>query len=102
MGQGIKELLKDYIENTVKLFVDNPKEISVNVDISTKNVIVQVKTNKSDVGKVIGKKGRNIDALKVIALAIKNTQFPEDNRRVSLEILEDEGSGFNRKNKTGG
>lgn len=40
MAQGIKELLKDYVENTVKLFVDNPDEISVNVDISTKNVIL--------------------------------------------------------------
>ena len=102
MAQGIKELLKGYIEQTVKLFVDNPDEIFVDVDISTKNVIVQVKTSKGDVGKVIGKKGRNIDALKVIPLAIKNTQFPDDNRRVSLEILEDEGSAFNRKNKTGG
>jgi predicted RNA-binding protein YlqC (UPF0109 family) len=64
------------------------------VTVSTKNVIIQIKSLKSDLGKIIGKKGRTIDSLKTITLAIKNTHFPSDTRRVSLEIIEDETASF--------
>ena len=47
----------------------------------------------------LGKKGRNIDALKVLTSAIKNTKYPDDIRNVSLEILEDETSEFTVKKK---
>ena len=45
---------------------------------------------KEDFGKIIGRKGRTIDALKTISLAIKNTHFCSDTRKVSLELIEDE------------
>ncbi len=93
MGE-MSELLKDYVEYTTKLLVDEPDEVGVNVSVSTKTVIVQIKVEKSDCGKVIGKKGRTIEALKILALAIKNTHFPDDSRRVLLEVLEDEQSRF--------
>lgn len=94
MGE-MSELLKTYVENTTKQLVDEPEEVGVNVSVSTKTVIVQIKVEKLDCGKVIGKKGRTIEALKILALAIKNTHFPDDSRRVLLEVLEDEGSRFN-------
>lgn len=93
----MSELLKSYIESTTKQLVDKPDDVTVNVVTSTKSVIVQIKVAKTDCGKVIGKKGRTIDAMKVIALAIKNTHFSDDIRKVSLEILEDESSGFSLK-----
>jgi len=93
----MSELLENYVGNTTRQLVDKPDEVEVNVVTSTKSVIVQVRVSKSDCGKVIGKKGRTIDAMKIIALAIKNTHFPEDIRKVSLEILEDESSGFSLK-----
>lgn len=95
---GISESIKDYITSTIKLIVDKPNDIFVDISVSTKTVLVQIKTAKSDTGKVIGKKGRTIDALKVLCLAIKNTKYPEDSRSVMLEILEDENSNFKFKN----
>jgi hypothetical protein len=91
---GMSDILKDYVEKTTKMLVDNPEEVLVNASVSTKTLILQIKVNKSDCGKVIGKQGRTIDSLKVICLAIKNTKFPEDSRKVQLEVLEDENNNF--------
>jgi len=98
MSNGMSELLVEFVETTVKKLVDKPEEVKINVVVSTKSVIVQIRVSREDCGKVIGKKGKTIDALKIIALAIKNTRFP-DARRVSLEILEDESSSFSYRRK---
>ena len=93
MGELIN-LLDDYVKFTMKQLVDKPEEINVQTTISTKAVIIQIKVANQDCGKVIGKKGRTIDALKLLCLAIKNTNFPSDLRRVILEVLEDENSDY--------
>jgi predicted RNA-binding protein YlqC (UPF0109 family) len=90
----MSELLKDYVEKTTKMIVDEPEEVEVSASITTKAVIIQIKVYQSDCGKIIGKGGRTIDSLKVICLAIKNTKYPEDSRRVLLEVLEDENTDF--------
>lgn len=93
-GMSMSEALQEYVEGTIKCLVDKPKEVRVNVSVSTKNVIIQISVAKDDCGKVIGKKGKTIDALKVLVLAIKNTAFSKDLRKISIEILEDENSNF--------
>jgi len=102
MTTGMSELLSEYVSETTKQLVDHPDEVEVKVAVSTKAVIVQIRVDQRDCGKVIGKKGRTIDALKVIALAIKNTRYPEDSRKVNLEILEDEKSSFSYNREMGG
>jgi uncharacterized protein len=93
---GMTDILKDYIENTTKLIVDNPDEVKISVITSTKAVIAQISVGKEDCGKIIGRKGRTIEALKIICLAIKNTQYSTDSRKVLIEVLEDENSSFIR------
>lgn len=93
--KSMSELLQEYIVNTVKLIVDRPDDVDVNVSISTKNVIVQIQVHKTDCGKIIGKKGRTIESLKILSSAIKNTNFPRDARLVSIEVLEDENDSYN-------
>jgi len=87
-------LIKDYVESTTKAVVDKPETVEVSVSISTKAIIIQIRVDQSDCGKIIGKRGRTIDALKILCLAIKNTNYPDDSRRVMLEVLEDENSDF--------
>lgn len=96
MGE-MSTLLKDYVESTTKAIVDKPESVEVRASVSTKAIIIQVKVDSSDCGKIIGKRGRTIDALKVLCLAIKNTNYPEDSRRVMLEVLEDENTSFSYK-----
>ena len=90
----MSNLLKEQVESFTKLVVDTPDEVRVSSSVSTKAVIIQIKVEKQDCGKIIGKRGRTIEALKVLILAVKNTQFPEDSRRIMLEVLEDENSSF--------
>jgi hypothetical protein len=94
---GMADLLRSYVEETTKQIVDNPNEVEVGSSVSTKAIILQIRVTQNDCGKIIGKRGRTIDALKVLCLAIKNTNFPEDSRRVMLEVLEDEDSSFSYK-----
>jgi len=91
---NMSELLQGFVDSTIKKIVDNPKNVKTTTTVSTKSVMVQIKSDQEDLGKIIGKKGRTIESLKVLTLAIKNTQFPRDTRRVVLEIIEDEDSSF--------
>jgi len=85
---NMTEILENYVKNTISLIVDRPEDVKVVGYVTTKAVIIQIKVDEKDCGKVIGKKGRTIDALKVICSAIKNTKFPNDSKRVLVEILE--------------
>lgn len=91
---GMTDLLKDYVEQTTKKIVDAPEDVKVNASVSTKAVIIQIEVNNRDCGKIIGKRGKTIDSLKVLCLAMKNTNYPNDSRRVLLEVLEDENSDY--------
>lgn len=92
---NMSDMLKEVVEYNTKNIVDNPDDVEVNATVSTKAVIIQVRVHDRDCGKIIGRHGRTIDAMKIICLATKNTQFPNDSRRVMLEVLEDEDSKFN-------
>jgi predicted RNA-binding protein YlqC (UPF0109 family) len=91
---GMTDLLKDYVEQTTKKIVDIPEDVKVKASVSTKAVIIQIEVNNRDCGKIIGKRGKTIDSLKVLCLAMKNTNYPSDSRRVLLEVLEDENSEY--------
>jgi predicted RNA-binding protein YlqC (UPF0109 family) len=90
----MSKLIQEQVTNFTKLVVDSPDEVEVSTSVSTKAIIIQIRVDKDDCGKIIGKRGRTIESLKVLCLAIKNTQFPEDSRRIMLEVLEDENSNF--------
>jgi len=95
--KSMSQLLEDFVLYNVEKIVDFSENVKVKISISTKAIIIQLEVNTSDFGKVIGKKGRTIDALKVLCLAVKNTKFPSDSRRVLLEVIEDENSSFSYK-----
>lgn len=94
---AMSDEITEFVEDTVTKIVDFPDDLVVNVSVSTKNVIVQIGSAKSDLGKIIGKKGRTIESLKTIIMAVKNTQYPDDQRKINLEVLEDEDSSFTRQ-----
>ena len=93
---SIAERMKDFVEGVVKLIIDEPTKVEIMVSTTTKSVVVQIKVDKSDIGKVIGRKGRTISALKVLTTIVKNSQFIGDTKEVFVEIIEDENSGFKR------
>lgn len=95
----INEFMKSFVETIVKNLVDKQDEVKIDSFVSTKAISVQIKTAKEDCGKVIGRKGRTIDAIKVLALAAKNTKFPDDSKTVSIEISEEENVNIKKTTK---
>jgi len=76
--------MKEFIEFIAKHLVDNPDNVSLEVDEKENKIIFKLKVGESDVGKVIGRKGRTAQAMRVLlsALAAKN------GKRAILEIID--------------
>lgn len=77
--------LKELIEYVSKSLVDMPEEVSVNEIVGEQTTVVELKVDKSDLGKVIGKQGRTARALRTIL----NAASTKLRKRSVLEIIED-------------
>ena len=58
--------MKELIELIAKSLVDNPDKVQVSQLEGEQSSIIELKVAQEDVGKVIGKQGRNIQAIRVI------------------------------------
>ncbi|MDI6794499.1 MAG: KH domain-containing protein [bacterium] len=76
--------MKELVEYLVKSLVDEPDEVVINEITSAKSLILELKVAPDDVGKVIGKQGRIINAIRTIL----NAATTKSQRRVVLEILD--------------
>ena len=79
--------MKAFIEYVVKELVDFPEQIDIREVDEERALVFEVRLNPSDIGKVIGKSGRTITAIRTLltSAAAKNS------KRVVLEIIEPEG-----------
>ncbi len=66
--------MQEFIENVVKYLVDKPEEVHVNSVETEQRMIYELVVGKGDYGKVIGKRGRNISALRTLVRAINAKQ----------------------------
>jgi uncharacterized protein len=76
--------MKEFIEYIVKNLVDNPDHVDIKCYEGDAGVIVEVRVNSDDVGKVVGRKGLTIKALRTIAI----TACARLGHRVRVELLE--------------
>jgi len=76
--------LKEVVETVAKSLVDNPNGVNVVEIEGEKTVVIELRVDKADVGKVIGKQGRIARALRTILSAMGR----KTGKRVVLEILE--------------
>ncbi len=76
--------LRDIVEITARSLVDNPSKVNVQEIEGEKTVVIELRVDKADLGKVIGKGGRIARSLRTI-LASMGRRI---NKRVVLEILE--------------
>ena len=63
--------MKDLISDIVKALVDQPDQVLVNQVEGCHTVVLELSVAKSDMGKVIGKKGRNAQAIRTILSSAK-------------------------------
>ena len=77
--------MKELVENIVKALVDFPEEVAINETVGQNVIILEIYVADDDVGKVIGKKGRNVGAIRTLLTA---ASAKEGGKRSILEIIE--------------
>ena len=76
--------LKDLVEYLAKALVDNPDDVEVAEIAGEQTVVLELRVAKEDLGKVIGKQGRTVKAMRAILSAASSKL----RKRADLEILE--------------
>lgn len=76
--------MKELVEVIVKALVDNPDAVKVAEVTGNNVIIVEVRVDKSDMGKVIGKHGQTASAIRTLLSATS----AKLKRRAVLEIIE--------------
>ena len=74
--------MEKLVESIVKSLVDHPDEVKVTSKNDKNAVIIDVKTNEDDIGKVIGKNGRIISSIRTI---VKNMSV-KSNKKFIVKI----------------
>ena len=77
--------MKELLTNMIKAIVDKPDEVDITLTESENTMIYELRLGEGDVGKVIGKKGRNVGAIRTILTAVS---AKEGGKRAILEIIE--------------
>ncbi|MCB0326653.1 MAG: KH domain-containing protein [Bdellovibrionales bacterium] len=76
--------MKELVEEIAKALVDHPSDVVVEESAGDHTCVLKLRVAKDDVGKVIGKKGSNANAIRTIL----DASGGKNNRRYILEILE--------------
>ena len=77
--------MKELIESISKHLVDKPDEVNV-ADVETEQrIIYELTVGDGDYGKIIGKGGRNISAIRTIVFAINAKQ---GGKRARLDVID--------------
>jgi uncharacterized protein len=75
--------MQELVEYIVRGIVDQPDQVAVGVVETPTTVVYEVGVDESDLGKVIGRRGRVAEALRVIVRAARS----DETRRQTVEIL---------------
>ena len=76
--------LKDLMLYVTRALVDLPNDVQVNEVVGEQTTVLELKVDKTDLGKVIGKQGRTARALRTIL----NAASTKLKKRSVLEIIE--------------
>jgi hypothetical protein len=77
--------MKELLTEMIKAIVDKPDEVDISLTESENTNIFELRLGDGDVGKVIGKKGKNVMALRTILSA---ATAKAGGKRSILEIIE--------------
>jgi hypothetical protein len=77
--------MQKLLEDIVKAIVDKPDEVKVDINESENTIVYELNVGEGDLGKVIGKKGKNVNSIRTL-LSASNAK--EGGKRAILEIIE--------------
>ena len=76
--------MKELIEYVVKTLVDHPEEIRISEIEGERTIVFELRCHPDDVGKVIGKSGKTVGAIRTLLSTVAARQ----NKRAMLEVVE--------------
>ena len=80
----LSDKLVGLVETVVEPLVVYPDEVEVTCSSDDREILVEIASNPDDVGKIIGRQGRIIKAIRTLARAAGAA----DDRRIEVEILD--------------
>ena len=76
--------MKELVEIMAKAMVDNPDQVEVTEIAGRNTSVIELKVAKEDMGQIIGKKGRNAQAMRLIL----NAASAQLRKHVVFEIID--------------
>ena len=76
--------MKAILEAIVKSLVDAPQEVCITEIAGDKTVIFELRCNAKDVGKIIGKSGKTVGAMRTLL----NSIAAREGRKAMLEVVD--------------
>jgi uncharacterized protein len=77
--------MKEAVEKIIKSLVGDPDAVEVSESGDGKNVRIEVRVGESDMGRVIGREGRTVKAIRSILFVAGQ----KHGRRYQLDLIED-------------
>jgi hypothetical protein len=75
--------IKDMVEYIAKSLADRPDEVEVSESMGESVVMIELNVASEDMGRMIGRKGRTINAIRSVARVLGGKM----NKKVSVEIV---------------
>jgi hypothetical protein len=76
--------LKELIKHIVRALVDHPEQVAISEVEGKQSTVLEIKVAKEDIGKIIGKQGRTVQAIRTILWAASGKK----KKRTIMEIIE--------------
>ena len=76
--------MKDLTKYIVQAIVDHPEQVEISEIVGDQTTVLELRVAKEDIGKVIGKHGRNAKAIRDIL----NAASAKQKKRTTLEIID--------------
>ena len=76
--------MEDFVAYIIKNLVSKPEEVVVSSSETLEQIVLEIRVAASDVGKVIGRRGNTINALRTIVRTVATRL----GRRAQLELIQ--------------
>ena len=81
---GSLQDLESFVEYVVKSLVDNPDEVKLSTVENSEGATIQIRCSKEDIGKIVGKRGKTIMAIRSLVSGAAGRQ----RKRVSVDVMD--------------
>ena len=81
---GTLREVEGFVEYVVKSLVDYPDEVSITTVDNQEGATIQIRCSKEDIGKIVGKRGKTIMAIRSLVSGAAGRQ----RKRVSVDVMD--------------